>query len=420
MNPYVLYALLLAACIPPYILYVYLTAKRSIVYKIALFILPTLLILCFTSYSFALTRNYVLFVPALLSLFVTFSLLTNRIRKPISTMEKNFKEISSGNLDILIADNLKISKDEFGLIYTSMENMITELNEVVSSIKNISNDLAGFSDLLSESSTQLSQGASVQASSTEEVSSSMEEITANILQNTDNSTQAEQYSKKAFEGIRVGVQSAQDSADAMKNIAEKIKIVDDIAFQTNILALNAAVEAARAGEHGKGFAVVAAEVRKLAERSKKAAEEISVLSKSGIEISDRAGEQLNSITPDIEATASIVREIVASGNEQKSGAEQINTSLQMLNEETQKNASTSEEIASSAQQLASQANQLRDILKYFKTEADTNEKTLFKKTAEHKMKTEQQPSSSVSKAEKPLVMQKAQVSTDDDDEFIKF
>jgi methyl-accepting chemotaxis protein len=424
MNPYLLYALLLVACIPPYILYVHFTAKGSIVFKIALIILPTLMILCYTSFSFALSQNYWLFVPALVSLFLTFTFLTRRIRNPISIIEKNFDDVAHGNLKIESSAILRNRKDEFGTIFINMESMTAKLNEVVSSIKTISANLAGFSDQIAESSTELSQGASVQATSTEEVSSSMEEITANIIQNTDNSKQAGQYSKKAFDGIIVGVQSAQESAAAMKTIAETIKIVDDIAFQTNILALNAAVEAARAGEHGKGFAVVAAEVRKLAERSKKAAEEISVLSRSGIDIADKAGEQLNSITPDIESTATIVNEIVASGDEQKSGAEQINMALQVLNQETQKSASTSEEMASNAEELAAQANELRDILEYFHTDSSITGKAklLFEKNPVGKKGNTEQSGISVprAKTEEHFAVQKATAQTEDDDDFIKF
>ncbi|MBU8891949.1 MAG: hypothetical protein KOO66_04170, partial [Bacteroidales bacterium] len=156
----------------------------------------------------------------------------------------------------------------------------------------------------------------------------------------------------------------------MKEIAEKIQIVNDIAFQTNILALNAAVEAARAGEHGKGFAVVAAEVRKLAERSKVAADEINVVSKSGVEISDKAGKQLEAVVPEMEKTVKLVQEISASSQEQNSGSDQINSAVQQLSQVTQQNAAASEELATSAEELASQADQLKDVISFFNVGAD--------------------------------------------------
>ncbi len=365
MNPFLLYALLLLACIPFYVLYVYITARKSIVFKISLFFLPTLLILCYSSFAFGVTQSYILFIPALISLFLTFTFLVNNIRKPINSIEQTLKKIAKGQLNTKQIRHLKSRNDEFGLIVKNIDEMNEQLNNIIQSITNVSFKLAEYSKSLSNSSVQMSQGASVQASSTEEVSSSMEEMSAGILQNTENSKQAENYSEKAFNSIQLGVASSQESATAMKQIAEKITIVNDIAFQTNILALNAAVEAARAGEYGRGFAVVAAEVRKLAERSKLAAEEIDILSKSGISISDKAGEQLGTIAPAVEKTADIVKEIAASGLEQKSGAEQINIALQNLNIETQKNSAASEEIATNAEELSNQAEELKQILKFF-------------------------------------------------------
>jgi methyl-accepting chemotaxis protein len=365
MKPFLLYTLILSACVLFYLVFVYITAKKSIILKISLFFIPSMIIFCYTSYFFGLTNNYLLFIPALATLFLTFSFLTNRIRKPIRNIEHNLKEIAKGKLNTSQIQYLKNRNDEFGSIVQDIDEMNTQLNKVIQSINTVSFYLSEYSKSLSESASQMSQGASVQASSTEEVSSSMEEMSANIIQNTDSSTEAENYSQKAYEGIKTGVESSRESGAAMKKIAEKILIVNDIAFQTNLLALNAAVEAARAGEYGKGFAVVAAEVRKLAERSKLAAEEIDVLSKSGIDISVKAGDQLDILAPDIEKTANIVREIAASGLEQKSGAEQINISLQQLNIETQKNATISEEIASNAEELSVKAEDLKNILSFF-------------------------------------------------------
>jgi methyl-accepting chemotaxis protein len=193
----------------------------------------------------------------------------------------------------------------------------------------------------------------------------MEEMASNIQQTTENSEQTQGIVTNAVKGIQEGNKSSEIAVESMKNIAEKIKIINDIAFQTNILALNAAVEAARAGEHGKGFAVVAAEVRKLAERSKIAADEIDELSQSGVSISEKAGKQLAEIVPEIEKTANLIGEITAASNEQNSGAEQVNNAIQQLNQVTQQNAASSEEMATSSEELSSQAEQLKDIIGFF-------------------------------------------------------
>uniref|UniRef100_UPI00048B0666 methyl-accepting chemotaxis protein n=1 Tax=Desulfomicrobium escambiense TaxID=29503 RepID=UPI00048B0666 len=199
----------------------------------------------------------------------------------------------------------------------------------------------------------------------EEVSSSMEEMSSNIRQNADNATQTEKIALKAAQDAQAGGQAVVQAVGAMKNIAEKISIVEEIARQTNLLALNAAIEAARAGEHGKGFAVVAAEVRKLAERSGTAAAEISELSSSTVSVADQAGQMLTKLVPDIQRTAELVQEISAASNEQNAGAEQINKALQQLDQVIQQNASASEEMASTSEELSSQAEQLQSTISFF-------------------------------------------------------
>ncbi len=262
-------------------------------------------------------------------------------------------------------ENLKI-KDEMGDFTRALNSMAIKLKEIISSIYEGADGIASASQQISQSTQGLSQGASEQASSVEEVSSSMEQMASNIQQNTDNSHQTEKIANTAAEKIKASNKSTAVAVTSMKEIAEKISIISDIAFQTNILALNAAIEAARAGEHGKGFAVVAAEVRKLAERSKKAADEINGLSTSGVKVAEEAGSQMEQLVPDIEKTAKLIQEIAASSNEQNSGAEQINNAIQQLNQVIQQNAASSEELASSAEELAGQADMLKDTVSYFR------------------------------------------------------
>ncbi len=289
-------------------------------------------------------------------------IITGAITKPIGKGVAFAREIAEGNLTATIDVD---QKDEVGQLAAALKNMANKLREIVASILSGAENIAAASIEMSASSQQMSQGATEQASSAEEVSSSMEEMVSNIQQNTDNAQQTEKIAMMASDSIKQGNESAALSAKSMSEIAEKISIISEIAFQTNILALNAAVEAARAGEHGKGFAVVAAEVRKLAERSKVAAEEIDLVSKSGVEIAEKAGQQLADIVPEIEKTAKLVQEITAASLEQNSGADQINNAIQQLNNVTQQNAAASEEMATSSEELSSQAEQLKEIVSYF-------------------------------------------------------
>ncbi|MGM0496692.1 MAG: methyl-accepting chemotaxis protein [Bacteroidota bacterium] len=293
------------------------------------------------------------------------------IANPINKGVEFAKKLSNGDLTATVDVD---QKDEIGVLAQALKNMSYKLKEVVANIQNGADNIAAASQQTSSSSQQMSQGSSEQASSAEEVSSSMEEMTSNIQQNTDNAQETEKISKKAAESIQKGNEATQTSVQSMKDIAEKISIINDIAFQTNILALNAAVEAARAGEHGKGFAVVAAEVRKLAERSGEAASEIDEKSKSGVEISEQAGKQLEEIVPEIEKTSRLVQEITAASSEMNNGADQVNSAIQQLNQVTQQNAASSEELATSAEELSSQADQLKQVTSFFKIEEKDKEK----------------------------------------------
>ena len=285
----------------------------------------------------------------------------NTLIEATNLITENAKLIAGGDMTV----ELKPRSENDELI-KSLAAMIKAIGEIVTQVQVSSDNIADASQQMSSNSQQVSQGASEQASAAEEVSSSMEQMAANIQQNTDNAQQTEKIAAKAAGDIIEGSKNVSMTVMVMKKIAEKVSIIGDIAFQTNILALNAAVEAARAGEHGRGFAVVAAEVRKLAERSHIAAGEINELTKSSVEVADKAGALLESIVPDIQRTAKLVQEITAASIEQNSGAGQINNAINQLNKVTQQNAASSEEMATSSDELSSQADSLKDLIGFFK------------------------------------------------------
>lgn len=269
---------------------------------------------------------------------------------------------TSTNSYILIVFSLAFGITLSFYIVKNINDMIKKLQDLISYVTNTSDNIASASQEMSASSQLMSEGASEQASSAEQVAASMEEMTANILQNTENAQQTERLTLKVVNDLMEGSRAVNETVVSMKDIANKITIIGEIARQTNLLALNAAVEAARAGENGKGFAVVAAEVRKLAERSQVAAAEINDLSRNGVTISEKSGKLLEMLVPDIQKTSKLIQEISASSVEQNSGVEQINSALQQLSNVIQQNAATAEELASSSEVLSSQADQLRETV----------------------------------------------------------
>ena len=284
--------------------------------------------------------------------------------KPIYSLVEVTNKIAEGDLNIAKKDDIR--NDEIGLVYNSVHEMAKKLKNIIESIRDAAESFSLAAAQMSTGSQQLSERTNEQASSVEEVSSSMEEMVSSIQQNTDNARETEKISNVAAIGGKKGKESVDVAINSMMQIAQKISVITDIAFQTNILALNAAVEAARAGEHGKGFAVVAAEVRKLAERSRTAADEISNFSSYSVSTAETAGKELETIVPQIEKTAQLVQEISAASVEQNGGADQVNNAIQQLNQLTQHNASLAEEIASNSEELLSQAQQLKEMVAYFK------------------------------------------------------
>lgn len=296
----------------------------------------------------------------IIGLFLTFS-----ITRPLNLGVAAMNEMAKGNLLVSFDQNTLTSGDETGILTRAMKTMTDKLKETITFALEASENVSSGSVQLSTASQGISQGSSEQAASVEEISASIEEMTASIGQNADNANQTEKIAMKSSSDAKEGGEAVKMTVDAMRQIADKISIIQEIARQTNLLSLNASIEAARAGEHGKGFAVVASAVQKLAERSQDAAEEISKLSKSSVDVAEKAGEMLNKIVPDIQKTAELVAEINAASAEQNKGIQQVNTAIQQFNQVVQSNASASEELASTSEELSSQAEGLRDRLSFF-------------------------------------------------------
>ncbi|MGR3363760.1 MAG: methyl-accepting chemotaxis protein [Maritimibacter harenae] len=276
------------------------------------------------------------------------------------------KRVASGDLTETAALR---GNDEVTDLVRALNDMVAKLRGIVGEVSSGSANVASGAGEMASTSEQLSQGATEQASSTEEASSSMEEMTANIKQTADNASETESMAQKSAEDARASGRAVADAVGAMKTIAERILVVQEIARQTDLLALNAAVEAARAGEHGRGFAVVASEVRKLAERSQTAAGEISGLSSDTVKAAEEAGQMLEGLVPDIEKTATLVSQISGASQELATGANQVNLAIQQLDKVTQENTAAAEQMSSTAEELSAQAETLRGAMSYFRLAA---------------------------------------------------
>jgi methyl-accepting chemotaxis protein len=372
--------------------------------------------------DFANSINFSVIMQALIGvILLVFSIfvslyISRKITEPLLKGIKFTQQLAKGDLTAELNVN---QNDEIGLLAYNLQQMNNRLREIISYVASTSESLAGASLELSSSSQLVSQGASEQASSAEEVSAAIEEMAANIQQNKVNAKQTEIIAVKAEKDIVQGSGKVIQTMDAMREIANKISIIGDIAFQTNILALNAAVEAARAGDHGRGFGVVASEVGKLADRSKLAAAEINQLTKTSTFNAEEAGKLMNNIVPDIQKTSQLIQEMSAANFEQSAGADQINMAIQQLNLITQQNAATSEELSTNAVELSAQAEQLKEIISFFKlSQADTGKRN-SRQAAADKTKQTQHPEESDREVKRGIVIDLGEPD-DLDDAFERF
>jgi len=328
----------------------------------------------------ATTATYTMIIVIAIAMFVAITLgifISNSISRPVNKLVGAANKIADGDLDVHIDI---YTKEEIGNLASAFNKMVDNLNDVVSNINVAAEQVAAGAKQLSESSIDLSQGATEQASTIEELTASLEEIAAQTKQNADSSNQANSLAEVAKQNAIQGNVQMKDMLKAMEqinissnNISKIIKVIDEIAFQTNILSLNAAVEAARAGQHGKGFAVVAEEVRNLAARSANAAKETTELIEdsiknveSGTAIAQKTSEALNKIVDDVSKVAKLIEDVAIASNEQASGIDQVNQGIMMVSEVVQKNSATSEESAAASEELSSQADALKQQVLRFK------------------------------------------------------
>jgi len=308
------------------------------------------------------TMGLIVLIGMLVGFFVGARLITS-LTSGINEVVRLVEAVAEGDLtEARTVDR----KDEIGRLQAAIQTMTERLGQVIGEVRGGAEALTSASSQISATAAALSQGTGEQAASVEETTSSLEEMNASITQNAENSRQTEQMAVQGAHNADESGRAVVETVGAMKDIAQRISIIEEIAYQTNLLALNAAIEAARAGEHGKGFAVVATEVRKLAERAQKAAGEIGDLAGRSVDVAERSGKLLTDLVPTIKKTADLVQEVAAASMEQATGVGQINKAMSSVDQVTQRNASAAEELASTAEEMSGQAEALQSLMAFFK------------------------------------------------------
>jgi methyl-accepting chemotaxis protein len=288
--------------------------------------------------------------------------ITSSITRRLADAVDAARRIAQGDL----RDRIEVNGgDELADLQVAMKAMLEKVAHVMAEVRSGADALAGASAQVSATAQALSQGTSEQGASVEETTSSLEQMSASITQNAESSRQTEAMAKEGAKNADESGRAVGETVVAMKSIAERISIIEEIAYQTNLLALNAAIEAARAGEHGKGFAVVATEVRKLAERAQKAAKEIGELAGSSVRVAERSGQLIVELVPAIRKTADLVQEVAAASQEQSAGVGAVSKAMSTVDQVTQRNAAAAEELSSTAEEVASQAHALQQLVSFF-------------------------------------------------------